>query len=400
MNEAKKHYFLIKGQTAEKVVQDLADKTFITDWCYPNPKLPDGKELCDLLVVFDTVAIIWQVKDLKLDENGRYKKSEVEKNIRQLLGARRQLFDLKKPIALENPRRGKELFDPSTIKEIYLISVLLGEGEEFYRTYEEIKNHPVHIFNKSFTEAILGELDTASDFCEYLRKKEALMAKDRKLFMSGGEEELLAFYLMNAREFEEMQKANVAFLDGTLWEHMQTLPEYKGKKVADEISYLWDSIIDRAHEVGKPEYEIIARELARLNRFERRCLSKAFYEAQLKAQEDEKHPLFRRFVAGKGATYCFLFMDENEPRSKRIKGLEIMCFAGRGQFPDNMKVIGIATEKAIRPECSYDFIFLDKPEWTEDDERKLKEIKEKLGILRNPVFAERNEEEFPSLDNS
>jgi len=38
------------------------------DWCYPNPKLPDGKELCDLLVVFDDKAIICQIKNLKLKE--------------------------------------------------------------------------------------------------------------------------------------------------------------------------------------------------------------------------------------------------------------------------------------------------------------------------------------------
>jgi hypothetical protein len=87
-----KHYFREKGARAEGVIHNLATKTFLTDWCYPNPKKPDGKELCDLLVVFDDTAIIWQIKDLKTDENGRYKKAEVEKNLRQLSGARRSLF--------------------------------------------------------------------------------------------------------------------------------------------------------------------------------------------------------------------------------------------------------------------------------------------------------------------
>ena len=32
---------------------------------------------------------------LKLNENGKYKESEVDKNLRQLFGARRQLFELK-----------------------------------------------------------------------------------------------------------------------------------------------------------------------------------------------------------------------------------------------------------------------------------------------------------------
>lgn len=84
--------------------------------------------MCDLLVVFDDTAIIWQIKDLKVDENGRYKQAEVEKNLRQLSGARRLLFDIKAPVKLSNPRRGEELFDPSKITKAHLISVLMGEG--------------------------------------------------------------------------------------------------------------------------------------------------------------------------------------------------------------------------------------------------------------------------------
>ena len=72
-------YFQLKGKNAEKFIHDLATKTFLTDWCFLNPGLIKGKELCDLLVVFDDVAIIWQIKDLKLGKDGKYKQSEVEK---------------------------------------------------------------------------------------------------------------------------------------------------------------------------------------------------------------------------------------------------------------------------------------------------------------------------------
>jgi len=73
----KKDYFRLKGAKAESIVHELAEKTFLTDWCYPNPILPNGKELCDLFVVFDNTAIIWQLKDTKLDSDGNYKKSDV-----------------------------------------------------------------------------------------------------------------------------------------------------------------------------------------------------------------------------------------------------------------------------------------------------------------------------------
>ena len=69
---AEKHYFQLKGKDAESILHELAEGTFLTDWCYPNPILPSGKELCDLLVVFDNTAIIWQLKDTKLDKYGTH----------------------------------------------------------------------------------------------------------------------------------------------------------------------------------------------------------------------------------------------------------------------------------------------------------------------------------------
>jgi hypothetical protein len=84
----------LKGKKAENYVCELSERTFISDWCYPNPKLPNGKEICDLLVVYDDTAIIWQIKDLKLDKDGIYKKSEVEKNIHQLCSAKHRPSNL------------------------------------------------------------------------------------------------------------------------------------------------------------------------------------------------------------------------------------------------------------------------------------------------------------------
>ena len=171
-----KNYFDLKGKNAEKFLHELALKSLLTDWCYLNPKLPDGKELCDLLVVFDEIAIIWQVKDLKLNEDGKYKESDVQKNLKQLSGARRQLFDLKTPIKLKNPRRREELFNPAEIKQTYSISVLLCEDEEeFFSFVEDVKKYTVHIFTRNFTKIILSELDAISDFIRYLKEKENLI---------------------------------------------------------------------------------------------------------------------------------------------------------------------------------------------------------------------------------
>ena len=90
-----------------------------------------------------------------------------------------------------------------------------------------------------------------------------------KIIIHGGEQELLAYYLMNQRSFGQLVKANVLLIEEGLWSELQKKPEYVAKKNEDKISYLWDEIINRAHS-GGDAYELVARELARRNRFERR----------------------------------------------------------------------------------------------------------------------------------
>lgn len=396
MIKPSKEYFHLKGAKAENIVQELAQKTFLIDWCYLNPRLPNGKELCDLLVVFDDIAIIWQIKDLKLGKKGAYKKSELDKNLRQLSGARRQLFDLETSVKLRNPRRSEEAFDAGNIKKIYLISVILGKGEEVFRFVDSIKNYTVHVFPKKFMEIILNELDTISDFVEYLKKKEELINTGKRISVVGGEEDLLGWYIIQGRSFEDFKKADNILIE-EVWSHLKDRKDYKSKKKEDETSYGWDSIINRAHE-GSEKYELVARELARPNRFQRRFLSKVFLEAHVLAHKDEKHDLFRRIMPSDGITYCFLFQDDPEPRNKRKSMLQAICWIARGKYQQNKKVLGIATEKKLRPTCSYDFFLLDLPEWTEENQKNIERLQRDTGIFVNPIIGYTHEDEYPEVN--
>lgn len=389
----KQTYFSLKGSKAERIVQDLAVKTFLTDWCYMNPVLPDNKELCDLLVVYDEIAVIWQIKDLKLNEKGRYRSREVKKNLRQLSGARRQLFALDKPIELENPRRGKEAFNPKEIKDIYLIAVLLGEGEDAFAFVEHIHNYTVHVFTRDFTQIVLNELDTVTDFINYLRIKEALINDNRRFVILGGEEELLAIYLMNNRNFDSLEDANLIMIDVGTWKKLRNSAKYIEKKKQDEISYGWDGIINEIHKTS-PEYEIVARELARPNRFERRCLGKAYLEACIRADTDNENNVFRRTFDLNGVTYCFLFADEAKPRDYRRGMLRWMCYIARGIYKSNRKVLGIATEKKMSKTCSYDFLLLEMPKWTKQDQKEMERAQKEYGIFLTPEIKTMHEDEY------
>jgi len=382
------------------VLEALATTSFLEDWCYPSPRLPDKKEICDLLVVFDRVAIIWQVKNLTLRKDGRYHPAEVEKNLRQLEGARRTLFDLSKPITLANPRRGPELFDPSKIQEVFLISLLAGEGEEIFSPLVEAKNRPVHVFTSTFADIVLNELDTISDFVAYLRAKEALLGALPKLVVEGGEQELLALYLFNERGFDNFQGLTMAVVEEGHWEKLKQRSEYIAKQRANEPSYLWDLMINRAHESGNPRYELIAREMARLTRFERRYLAKGFLEGHRLANDDLANNVFRRTVPFNGRTYCFLYAgtppkpEEREGDFRRLN-LQLQCVTARVKFPDEKLVIGIATEKRIADHSSFDFCLLDNPAPTPEEIEEVAALQRDTGIFSNITLTRLHEVEYP-----
>ena len=387
------HYFREKGAAAERIIHSLATRTFLTDWCYPNPRKPDGDELCDLLVVFDDRAIIWQIKDLKTDNLGRYKKAEVQKNLRQLSGARRSLFDLRISIELENPRKGKERFDPETIKSVHLISVLMGHSDEPFPFLQVFKERMIHVFTREFADIALSELDTVSDFCTYLQRKEAIDG-DKDVLVHGGEENLLAKYLEDLHTFSWMGNYDHIVVAEDVWPSFSTLPRYLAKKESDRISHGWDSIINRAHDGTSARYERVARELARPDRFQRRGLSKAFYEAYSEFC-GTKHQMIRRVLKLEDTTYCFLFMEDGKGERKRRKAmLSLMCFVARGLYPENTKVIGIATEAA---NASYDFCLRVQPTWTSKDERTKTKIQQEIGIFVSPRQTKSGEDEYPAV---
>jgi len=180
----------------------------------------------------------------------------------------------------------------------------------------------------------------------------------------------LAKYLENLRSFSWMDNYDHILIDETCWPALTRNPQFIAKKLEDQISYGWDSVIDRAHDGTSDRYERLARELARPDRFTRRVLSKSFLEAYSEYME-KKPPIFRRFTAFGDTTYCFLFMEDGKgPREKRKAMLACTCFVARGIPPMNKRVIGVATEAENR---SYDYCVRIQPEWNAEDEaNKLK----------------------------
>jgi hypothetical protein len=67
----------------------------------------------------------------------------------------------------------------------------------------------------------------------------------------------------------------------------------------------------------------------------------------------------------------------------------------RGKFPQNPTVIGIATEKVLRPMCSYDFCYLHLPDWSRNDETQAAELQREAGLFANATYFGVHADEYP-----
>src|SRR5438874_1117912 len=91
---------------SERILSQLCEKTFLNFWSYPNifrdqgntARGGQGKEICDLLVVFGRDVIIFSDKDCAMPDSGnsgldwsRWYDRAVAKSAKQIFGAERWL---------------------------------------------------------------------------------------------------------------------------------------------------------------------------------------------------------------------------------------------------------------------------------------------------------------------
>ncbi|MGB4966474.1 MAG: hypothetical protein WBO77_05215 [Microgenomates group bacterium] len=407
-----------KGKAAEQLIAELCNDVFFEDFCFKNPYYVKGNELCDILVVLDNVAIIWQIKNIKL-KAGQLSKSDIEKAIKQCRGARRQLLKLGTP-TLKNIAGKDKTIDVSKIKEVFLIAAIEGGTPDFNRYYddEESDKGNVHIFFEKLTRFATKHLNTVSDFVEYLRYKEKFFRDHRSVILGGGEENMLALYLRNKRTFgsaEDIKDADKIFLDldGAADELEKNDMEYAEKLTADQISSNWDFLIKKKREglllngspANSPDHDKFLQKMMSHNRFERRILAHDFFDAACKAADFpyNESRVYKRLVPQdkRGVTYLFAFMgNQNSSRETRQKMLYATALATKQIMPQNNMLIAVATElhMAKTPECSFEWVSLDMSdaEFEKEFGNEAREYRDKLNIWQNPKVYRATAWEYPS----
>ena len=340
---------------SEKYVYELTQLSFLTLWCYPNPKGKKDKELCDVLVFCSPHIIIISVKEIEPTDSGdekvdwqRWKKTALDKSFNQLYGAERYLNSINQ-LKLFDGSSGPLL--PKIKDRIYhRVAIVIGGEKKMPLLWGDLGKGFIHVFDFIATEILFTELDTITDFTKYLTKKEEFYQSGSmtKLIFEGGEEDLLAFYLDNSEEFTS--KGTLTILTSGLWDGYKVSEANKKWMEGIKESIIWDNMIELLTddfrngrmEVGKEydNFELVVRTMARESRYNRIILSKEFLEAYNK-KNTRAHPT----TSYSGIGYVFMYINRNESRESRRAELCGRCLILRKHTPEIITFIGIATEK-------------------------------------------------------
>ena len=425
------------GVQGEEAVNRLAYHTYLKYWCYPNPRdiTGDGKELCDLLIIFKSHLIIISVKNYSFGGNyERYFKSTLKKAISQLQGAERKLLNNSRKIVFNHPDTGYFELVPENYDSVHRIIVNINTEPLFHPGGLSTKSDNfAHIFNwQSFFE-IVTELDTIPEFIEYLKEREivfkskefimmlgdeddwdvktnksfmeynASLVEEKKRFVlfSGSELDLLADYFFNQRKFNEnfysIEYKGATFnFDGN-WDEYLSRKQVKLKKEEDKVSYFLDEFVKR--EVlyrNHPQNIKIATELLSLSRFERRIFGKNFFEFwhRYKNENDENF-LARRYGTINDIVISLVLYGKNMPHNNvmALMQLAVEGFCIWDNYKSN-KIISIAVSNEL---TNFKYGFVEKVEpFSESEEKEVKKTLKSLNWFQNIEEIKINYKEYPN----
>lgn len=444
----------------EAYLEKLCRKSFLSLWCYPrvfndkkdNPKAKQGKEIVDLLVIFDKHVILFSDKRCEFPDSGnlaidwgRWKRRAIDKSIDQLYGAERwirkfpnRIFidpEFTKPLPIPLP-------DPSVMR-VHRIVVANGANDRCIKELSgsgslmicsdskmrlpfmvgQLQENQgfVHILNETSLDVVMHELDTISDFVRYLDKKEQMFKRLPYVFTTG-EEELLGFYLKDINEngehdFKIPAKANAIAIDIGYWDGFLKSNARASRIEADRYSYAWDAIIEKfnfhaltrtLHSQSHPSlenHEKVVRYLAAESRTRRRILIQNLYDLLEKTPKDQRAARLFRDKEGKDPTYVFLLLprmpeiERDEYRRMRQDLLSAYCTVAPLIDPQITDVVGFATETNNgEEERSEDLVYCDCRHLTAEEIENAKKLRSDFNLFENIRIFEAFTSEYPNSE--
>lgn len=450
-----------KGITpSERFLANLAEKTFLNLWSYPNVfKVQNkGKELCDLLVVFNNHIIIFSDKSIEFkNQNGikedwkKWAKKAIIESSNQIFGAERWIKRFPDRISLDAKCNEKFPFQLAKNEDMIIHRIVLASfsGNELKEHIgnsgaftinpsiigeEEHLNTPftvgqinkekgfVHIMNETSLEVLMTELNTVSDFVIYLSEKERFILSGQ-LSKSHSEEDLLTAYLENV---DEEEKHSFKFgnedlkieIKKDIWLNHKNNHRYILKEIEDKTSYFWDDIIEyfskemisnnlvRQSKDNPFEMEIGLREMASENRLQRRIFAKSFIE---KIKTNTSKPFLYRyqFKENDNSTiYVFVIINQpidfnyDEYQELREYLLYESSMAIKSKYKELKKIIAIGRESFEEENPTYSLFYKEFTKWTDEDQIEAEKLCNTGGYLKDENIQKsfKEEIEYPYIN--
>jgi hypothetical protein len=452
--------------TSERYLKRLSDRSFLSLWSYSGvyrdqldcPTAKIGKEVCDLLVVFQNHIIIFSDKDCVYPDGDdeqlnwqRWFRRAVSESAKQIWGAERWIkahaqrlfldpactqtfpFPLPDPttatfhrilVAHGASERCKRFFGGGS-GSLMMNTTIIGpahiakDSKPFTIGQVDPAKGYVHVFDDTSLEIVMSTLDTVTDFVSYLTKKECFMTNGKAIFVTG-EEELLAFYLKDINSDGEHDFIVPADIGGLsiaegFWEEYLCSPERKSQVEADSVSYLWDGLIEQfnTHILHGTQYytshpgvessEQTMRFLAREPRIRRRMLAEVLLNMLETTAPTQRRTIVIQPSRPGDPHYVFLLLPHlsnvsyEDYREGRRYFLEACCRITKLMYPEALDIVGIATEASsvLTEKRSEDAIYFDAREWTEEMQKDASSLQLETGLLTNVTKHASTVREYP-----
>lgn len=422
-----------KGVIGESLVYDLATNSFLSYWCYANPKdeLGNKKEICDLLIHFNGILILVCVKNYQFKGiYSRYFRKSIEKDVRQLYGAEKKILTSNYDIEVKTKEGRKHIIRKEDITKTHRVIVHLGEKVHFYPFNRNTKAEKfVHIFDKNSFVNLTDFLDTIKDFVEYLDKREQAFGDKevlilpseedefdlnthkqfmelqtrkewikKNILISGTESDILAHYIKNGRKFSEQLTSEkydgmLFQIDGN-WDEFINKQKVQKKLQDDKVSYFIDEFVKREVLPNPNEQSLkFAREILSFNRFDRRIISKNLFSFAEDYNNTKGSYLARRYGEIDGIAIIFVFYttDMTQEQVNFLLPVVIETYAVYTKYKHKKVILIGATNDCKQFKFGYDEI---EPFSKEDEELTRENIKA-LKWFTNINEIKFNEFEYP-----
>jgi hypothetical protein len=452
---------------SEAHLASLCRRTFLRYWSYPGlyrdkrvGHRGDGKEICDLLVLFEDDVFIFSDKHCALKQEGafatlwaRWYKKAVLEAADQIEGAEKWLANNPGRVFLD--RACKEPF-PLALPcqpRFHRIVTCRGSAEASLKVFGGtgsllVTNHAladcsdrpmhlgaftgrgtmVHVLDEVALEVLLTTFDTAPDLRDYLVARERFFLEFDAI-TAAGEDELVGYHLTHYREecggygfhFDlpthngEASRPTMITIDEGFWSEWSESARCQAKREADKISYGWDDLAEKftfhtftgtqdfASHTSLADNEKLLRWMAREPRTRRRMLARALLDAMLATGPGQLRRLLV-FPSGPDDP-LWVFLVWNRPpdiqmakyRGMRRNILTGLCQAAKAARPDINDVAGIAVG-VDKNGMDEDLFYMDTRNWTEDMLEAAAALRDKLGLFMGEPQKQWIEFEFPQLE--